>query len=65
MDPESGRNSFLLRLLVVNFLFAASFLTGKSIFYLFADFAFFAFIFTLLYVNIGSFLEKKKLAQSE
>jgi len=65
MDPEARRNTFLLKLLIVIFLFAGSIWAGKSVFYLFADFALFGFIATLIYVNVVSFIEKKKLAQLE
>ena len=65
MDPEGTSHAFLLKLLVVNFLFAGSIWAGKSIFYLFADFAMFAFISTLIYVNVVSFIEKKRLSQSD
>jgi len=65
MDLEGRRHPFLLKLLIVNFLFAGSIWAGKSVLYLFADFALFGFIVTLIYVNVVSFIEKKKLVQSE
>jgi|JI6StandDraft_1071083.scaffolds.fasta_scaffold08159_9 hypothetical protein len=65
MDPESRQHTFLLKLLIVNFLFIGSIWAGKSVFYLFADFALFGFIATLIYVNVVSFIEKKKLVESE
>jgi hypothetical protein len=65
MDIDNRCHTFILKMIVVNFLFVASVWTGKSIFYLFADFALFAFIVTLFYVNVVSFIEKKKLMQLE
>lgn len=62
---ENPQHTFWLKLLSVNFLFMSSIWTGKSFFYILADFALFAFIVTLIYVHVVSFLEKKNLAQSE
>lgn len=62
---ENPQHTFWLKLLSVNFLFMSSIWTGKSFFYILADFALFAFIVTLIYVHVVSFLEKKNLVQSD
>jgi hypothetical protein len=65
MNLDNRSHTFILKMAIVNFLFVASVWTGKSIFYLFADFALFAFIATLIYIHVVSFIEKKKLMQPE
>lgn len=63
MDFDSKRDVLLLKLIIVNFLFVASLYTGKSILYLLADFALFAFIATLIYVNAVALINRKRLLQ--
>ena len=65
MDLSNSRNTFMIKLLVLNFIFIGSFVVGKSVYYMLADFLLFAFIATLIYVKVVAFIERKRLAPSE
>jgi hypothetical protein len=65
MDPDSRKNLLGIKLIAINFLFLASIYTGKSILYLLVDFALFAFVATLIYVNAVALIERKRLVEPE